>query len=206
MRLRSERRSPSPSGAVDERDAGTRAIHRRRAPARPTCGMGARRQHARRGDNGSNHRPSTIGGRPELLRAHGTASVPQREVPLTQARTLSMTFLSAARYDPSLRHNDEPCSTVGVTAKQRVGHSQNRGHGCALRVGAGARKDDRLAAGSDELTAMAAKVSYVISPEHKDYVTAAGVGRLRSDATPCPRGLNLTTSRTGCGRPSSEAT
>jgi hypothetical protein len=53
------------------------------------------------------------------------------------------------------------------------------------------RKDDRLVASTAELAGLADKVSYVISPEHKDYLTAAGIGRLRSDATACPRGLNF---------------
>ncbi|HEX4705400.1 MAG TPA: hypothetical protein VH352_24960, partial [Pseudonocardiaceae bacterium] len=38
---------------------------------------------------------------------------------------------------------------------------------------------------------MADDVSYIISPEHKDYMTSAGPGRLRSDATACPRGLDF---------------
>ena len=38
---------------------------------------------------------------------------------------------------------------------------------------------------------MAAKVTYVISPEHKDYLTTAGPGKLRSDASACPRGLDF---------------
>jgi hypothetical protein len=47
------------------------------------------------------------------------------------------------------------------------------------------------AGSSGDLAALAARVSYIISSEHKDYLTAAGPGRLRSDATPCPRGLNI---------------
>jgi hypothetical protein len=31
----------------------------------------------------------------------------------------------------------------------------------------------------------------VISPEHKDYLTSAGPGKLRSDASACPRGLDF---------------
>jgi hypothetical protein len=38
---------------------------------------------------------------------------------------------------------------------------------------------------------MAGKVTYVISAEHKDYLTSAGPGNLRSDASACPRGLNF---------------
>ena len=54
------------------------------------------------------------------------------------------------------------------------------------------RKDDRLPEGSDvDLKAMAEKVTYVISPEHKDYLTSAGPGKLRSDASACPRGLDF---------------
>jgi hypothetical protein len=41
------------------------------------------------------------------------------------------------------------------------------------------------------LTVIADKVTYVISPEHKDYLTIAGPGRLRSDASACPRGLDF---------------
>ncbi len=54
------------------------------------------------------------------------------------------------------------------------------------------RKLDRLVPGSPiDLAAMAEKVGYVISPEHKDYLTSAGPGRLRSDASACPRGLDF---------------
>lgn len=54
------------------------------------------------------------------------------------------------------------------------------------------RKLDRLVPGVQvDLAALAEKVSYVISPEHKDYLTAAGPGRLRSDASRCPRGLDF---------------
>jgi hypothetical protein len=53
------------------------------------------------------------------------------------------------------------------------------------------RNDDRLVSDEPSLAALAAKVDYVISPEHKDYLTSAGAGRLRSDATPCPRGLDF---------------
>jgi hypothetical protein len=54
------------------------------------------------------------------------------------------------------------------------------------------RKLDRLVPGANvDLTAMADKVTHVISPEHKDYLTSAGPGRLRSDASACPRGLDF---------------
>ena len=54
------------------------------------------------------------------------------------------------------------------------------------------RKDDRLVPGPDaDLSTMAGKVSYVISTEHKDYLTIAGPGNLRSDASACPRGLDF---------------
>jgi hypothetical protein len=54
------------------------------------------------------------------------------------------------------------------------------------------RKDERLVPGPEiDLGAMAGKVTYVISAEHKDYLTSAGPGNLRSDASACPRGLNL---------------
>jgi hypothetical protein len=54
------------------------------------------------------------------------------------------------------------------------------------------RKSDRL--GSDakvDLTVITEKVTYVPSPEHKDYLTVAGPGMLRSDASACPRGLDF---------------
>ncbi len=41
-----------------------------------------------------------------------------------------------------------------------------------------------------DLGALAASTSYVISTEHKDYLTEAGPGALRSDATPCPRDIS----------------
>jgi hypothetical protein len=54
------------------------------------------------------------------------------------------------------------------------------------------RKDERLLPGQQtDLAAMAGKVTYVISAEHKDYLTSAGPGNLRSDASACPRGLNF---------------
>lgn len=54
------------------------------------------------------------------------------------------------------------------------------------------RKDDQLAPGTQiDLSDMAEEVDYVISTEHKDYLTSAGPGNLRSDATRCPRGLDF---------------
>ncbi|MGH3166280.1 MAG: hypothetical protein ACRDN0_10360 [Trebonia sp.] len=54
------------------------------------------------------------------------------------------------------------------------------------------RKDDRLAPGPDaDLSALAGEADYIISTEHKDYLTSAGPGNLRSDATRCPRGLDF---------------
>lgn len=54
------------------------------------------------------------------------------------------------------------------------------------------RKDDQLAPGPEtDLTSIADKVSYIISTEHKDYLTSAGPGNLRSDASACPRGLDF---------------
>jgi hypothetical protein len=44
-----------------------------------------------------------------------------------------------------------------------------------------------------DLDAMAEKVSYVPSSEYKDYLTVAGPGKLRSDASACPRGLDFGT-------------
>jgi hypothetical protein len=38
---------------------------------------------------------------------------------------------------------------------------------------------------------MAEEADYIISTEHKDYLTSAGPGNLRSDATRCPRGLDF---------------
>lgn len=56
----------------------------------------------------------------------------------------------------------------------------------------GPRKDRRWQPAQDsDPVALATRVSYIISPEHKDYLTSAGPGKLRSDATPCPRGLEL---------------
>lgn len=54
------------------------------------------------------------------------------------------------------------------------------------------RNSDRLVPGNSvDLAAMAEKVTYVISPEHKDYLTSAGPRKLRSDASACPRGLQM---------------
>jgi hypothetical protein len=41
-----------------------------------------------------------------------------------------------------------------------------------------------------DLVALAARATYIGSPEHKDAASAAGPRNLRSDATPCPRDLN----------------
>lgn len=55
------------------------------------------------------------------------------------------------------------------------------------------RKDDQLTPGSlNNLANLSEKVAYVISTEHKDYLTSAGPGNLRSDASACPRGLDFT--------------
>ncbi|WP_250284641.1 MULTISPECIES: hypothetical protein [unclassified Frankia] len=48
-----------------------------------------------------------------------------------------------------------------------------------------------IAADPGYLAALAARVSYTPSPEHKDYLTSAGPGKLRSDASACPRDLVL---------------
>jgi hypothetical protein len=54
------------------------------------------------------------------------------------------------------------------------------------------RRDDQLPQSSTvDLDSMAEKVDYIISAEHKDYLTSAGPGRLRSDASACPRGLSF---------------
>jgi hypothetical protein len=46
-------------------------------------------------------------------------------------------------------------------------------------------------AADTDLEALSEQVSYIVSSEHKDYLTTAGPGRLRSDASACPRGLDL---------------
>jgi hypothetical protein len=52
------------------------------------------------------------------------------------------------------------------------------------------RNDAQLVPGAQtDLAEMSLNVSYVISTEHKDYLTSAGPGNLRSDASACPRGL-----------------
>jgi hypothetical protein len=57
-------------------------------------------------------------------------------------------------------------------------------------------KRERLRSGTGvDLDAVAKKVNYVPSPEHKDYLTVAGPGKLRSDASACPRGLDFGTVR-----------
>jgi hypothetical protein len=54
------------------------------------------------------------------------------------------------------------------------------------------RKDDQLTPGPQtDLVDVSEKVDYVISREHKDYLTSAGPGNLRSDASACPRGLDF---------------
>lgn len=40
-----------------------------------------------------------------------------------------------------------------------------------------------------DLRRLASDATYVISPEHKDYLTEAGPRKLRSDASPCPRDI-----------------
>lgn len=46
-------------------------------------------------------------------------------------------------------------------------------------------------ASQEQLNDLAGRVAYIPSPEHKNYLTTAGPGRLRSDASPCPRDLAL---------------
>jgi len=65
------------------------------------------------------------------------------------------------------------------------------------------RNGARLVPGvQTDLVKMSQTVSYVISTEHKDYMTSAGPGNLRSDASACPRGKKR---RTGSRRPSETA-
>jgi hypothetical protein len=53
-------------------------------------------------------------------------------------------------------------------------------------------KRDRLGASTQvDLDRLADKASYVLTPEHKDYLTTAGPGKLRSDASACPRDLDF---------------
>jgi hypothetical protein len=48
-------------------------------------------------------------------------------------------------------------------------------------------KRDRLAADKQiDVDGIADRVSYVLTPEHKGYLTAAGPGKLRSDASASP--------------------
>lgn len=54
------------------------------------------------------------------------------------------------------------------------------------------RKDTRLTLTPDvDLEGLASRALYVISTEHKDYLTPAGPSRLRSDASACPREITL---------------
>jgi hypothetical protein len=54
------------------------------------------------------------------------------------------------------------------------------------------RKSDRLIPGPEhDLERMAEEASYIISTEHKAYYTSAGPGRLRSDASACPKELRV---------------
>ena len=41
-----------------------------------------------------------------------------------------------------------------------------------------------------DLAQLAGRATYVISREHKDYLTEQGPGALRSDASPCPRDIS----------------
>lgn len=54
------------------------------------------------------------------------------------------------------------------------------------------RRSDRLVATSEhDLEKMAQEASYIVSTEHKTHLTGAGPGRLRSDASKCPKELQL---------------
>jgi predicted HAD superfamily phosphohydrolase len=65
------------------------------------------------------------------------------------------------------------------------------------------RNDARLVPGAQtDLAEMSLIVSYVISTEHKDYLTSAGPGNLRSDASACPRGLTREAAETWLREPS----
>jgi hypothetical protein len=69
------------------------------------------------------------------------------------------------------------------------------------------RREERLKAAPEiDLTQLSRNISYQPSPEHKDYLTTAGPGKLRSDASACPRALISTVSKNGCARPSLPAT
>jgi len=50
---------------------------------------------------------------------------------------------------------------------------------------------DRASASPQQCRELAAAVSYLPSPEHKDQMTAGMLPQLRSDATACPRHLDL---------------
>ena len=69
------------------------------------------------------------------------------------------------------------------------------------------RKADRFVPGPDsDLSTMADEADYVISTEHKDYLTSAGPGNLRSDATRCPEDSISMRSEAGSKRPSAQET
>lgn len=54
------------------------------------------------------------------------------------------------------------------------------------------RRSDRLVPTSEhDLEKMAQEASYIVSTEHKTHLTGAGPGRLRSDASKCPKELQL---------------
>ena len=54
------------------------------------------------------------------------------------------------------------------------------------------RSDQRLyPTEGGNLADLSSRVRYIISAEHKDYLTSAGPGKLRSDASACPRGLDF---------------
>lgn len=54
------------------------------------------------------------------------------------------------------------------------------------------RRSDRLVPTPEhDLEKMAQEASYIVSTEHKTHLTGAGPGRLRSDASKCPKELGL---------------
>lgn len=54
------------------------------------------------------------------------------------------------------------------------------------------RRSDRLVRTSEhDFEKMAQEASYIVSPEHNTHLTGAGPGRLRSDASKCPKELQL---------------
>lgn len=54
------------------------------------------------------------------------------------------------------------------------------------------RRSDRLVpAPEHDLEKMAQEASYIISSEHKAHFTSAGPGKLRSDASACPKELRI---------------